>query len=103
MTSSIRKYHLGLGFDLWTNRGAWFWRLAGGCPGFGTIGAALTEDEALRQAHLAVEEISARCAHASTLNLDPSKSMVPQPGLQAKLDANVENSTTKVESERGEC
>ena len=31
MTGLNRKNHGGLGFDLWTNRGAWFWRLAGRC------------------------------------------------------------------------
>jgi hypothetical protein len=62
MTTSNRKYHRGLGVDLWTNRGAWFWQLAVRCCGAGTIGSALTENEALREAYTAIEEVSARCA-----------------------------------------
>jgi hypothetical protein len=65
MTTSNRKYHRGLGVDLWTNRGAWFWRLTGGCGGARTIGSALTENEALREAYTAIEEVSARCARAA--------------------------------------
>jgi hypothetical protein len=61
MMDANRKYHSGLGFDLWTNRGAWFWRLAGRCCGSATIGSALTENEALREAYAAVDELTARC------------------------------------------
>jgi hypothetical protein len=65
MTTSNRKYHRGLGFDLWTNRGAWFWRLASRRCGAGTIGSALTENEALHEAYAAVEEVSARYPRAA--------------------------------------
>ncbi|MBV8453956.1 MAG: hypothetical protein JOZ29_17025 [Deltaproteobacteria bacterium] len=62
---SNRKYHCGVGVDLWINRGAWFWQLAGHCRGAGTIGSASTENEALREAYAAVDELSARCARAA--------------------------------------
>jgi hypothetical protein len=65
MTASNRKYLRGLGVDLWTKRGAWFWQLAGRCCGAGTIGAALTENEALREADAAIAELSARCARTA--------------------------------------
>jgi hypothetical protein len=61
MTTSNRKYHWGVGFDVWTVRGAWFWQLASRFCGAGTIGSALTESEALNEAYAAVEELSARC------------------------------------------
>ena len=56
-----RTYHRGVGVDLWTSRGAWFWQLPGRC-GAGTIGSALTENEALREAYAAADEVAARCA-----------------------------------------
>jgi hypothetical protein len=62
MTMTNRKYLRGLGVDLWTKRGAWFWQLSGRCGGASTIGAALTENEALREADAAIVEFSARCA-----------------------------------------
>ena len=65
MTGLNRKYHSGFGFDLWTNRGAWFWRLAGRCCGSSTIGSASSENEALREAYAAVEELSARCTRSA--------------------------------------
>jgi hypothetical protein len=65
MTASNRKYHRGIGVDLWTDRGAWFWQLAGHCCGTGTVGSALTENEALREAYAAIEEVSARCVRAA--------------------------------------
>jgi|SRR6516225_7663584 hypothetical protein len=65
MTASNRKYHQGIGVDLWTDRGAWFWLLASRCCGAGTVGSALTENEALREAYAALEEVSARCARAA--------------------------------------
>jgi hypothetical protein len=65
MTASNRKYHRGIGVDLWTDRGAWFWQLAGHCCGAGTVGSALTENEALREAYEVLEEVFARCARAA--------------------------------------
>jgi hypothetical protein len=62
MIVSKHKYHRGLGVDLWTSRGAWFWQLASQRCGAGTIGSALTENEALREAYAAIEELSAQCA-----------------------------------------
>jgi len=63
MSSAQRSYQ-GLGFSLWTTRGAWFWQLVNRCRGAGAIGAALTEDEALREVY-AIDEVSARCKLAA--------------------------------------
>jgi len=71
MTGGNRKYHVGLAFDLWTNRGAWFWRLAGRRCGISTIGSASTENEALGDAQAAAEELSGRCAAAAAGRPDP--------------------------------
>ena len=65
MTASNRKYHRGFDFELWTSRGAWFWQLANRSCGAATIGSALTENEALREAYAAVDEVSARCARVA--------------------------------------
>jgi hypothetical protein len=62
MTDANRKYNGGLGFNLWTDRGAWFWRLFSHRCGISTIGSASTENEALGDAQAAAEELSERCA-----------------------------------------
>jgi hypothetical protein len=71
MTDANRKNLGGLCFDLWTIRGAWFWRLAGRRCGISTIGSASTENEALGEAHAAVEELSARCARTEGSRVNP--------------------------------
>ena len=73
---SYRKYYRGLGVDLWTDRGAWFWRLVSRCCRAGTIGSALTENEALREAHEAIEEVSARCVTAAPEQTDSAATAV---------------------------
>ncbi|SRR5216684_3751805 len=97
MTTSNRKYHRGLGFDLWTNRGAWFWQLARRCCGAGAIGSALTENEALGEAYAAVEEVSARCARAAqSPNVSPpgtSPISHSESSLPAELPATLGNTT----------
>jgi hypothetical protein len=69
MTTSNRKYHSELGFELWNSRGAWFWQLVNSCSGAGTIGSALTKTEAVREAHAAADELSARCASRRVASL----------------------------------
>lgn len=107
MTTSNRKYHQGFGFDLWTNRGAWFWQLASRRCGAGTIGSALTENEALREAYAAVEEVSARCARAAPGPRVSSAAtpMLSRPGsgLPANLAADVRNSANKLKHDAGDC
>lgn len=98
MTTSHRKYHQGFGFDLWTDRGAWFWQLAGRYCGAGTIGSALTETEALREAYAAVEELSARCAGPAPAQVSSS------PGRSdiSSTAAGAENSAYKAGHDAGE-
>jgi hypothetical protein len=79
MTTSNRRYHRERGVDLWTNRGAWFWQLTGRCCGAGTIGSALTENEALREAYAALEEVSARCGRATSDALSSTTSVISYP------------------------
>jgi hypothetical protein len=97
MITSNRKFHRGLGFDLWTNRGAWFWQLAGRYCGAGTIGSALTENEALREAYAAVEELSARCARTASGRL--SSLCLDEGGFAAE---NAANSADKPACDRGD-
>jgi hypothetical protein len=53
----ISKRHFGVGFDVWKSRQAWFWFVRNPHREGGTIGAAATESEAVRQARLSIEEI----------------------------------------------
>ena len=106
MTTSNRKYHRGLGVDLWTKGGAWFWQLAGRCCGAGAIGSALTENEALREAYAAVEEASARCGRAAPTAVSAPATSISghrDRGLAAKLGDGAENSARKYERDTGDC
>jgi hypothetical protein len=106
MTASKRKYHRTLGVDLWANRGAWFWQLAGQCCGAGTIGSALTKNEALREAYAAIEELSARCASAAPgqVSRAPTTAISQRNhDLPDKLAAGAEDPATKLGPERGDC
>jgi hypothetical protein len=106
MTASKRKYHASLGVDLWPNRGAWFWQLAGRCCGARTIGSALTENEALREAHAAVAELSARCARTAPGQVSPAPTTAVSQceyNLPDNVAAGAADSATKLGPERGEC
>jgi hypothetical protein len=47
-------------FDLWTSQGTWFWYVPDQQRNGGTIGAAETRTEAIREARSSIEEKSAR-------------------------------------------
>ena len=65
MATPIRRYHLGLSFELWRSRESWFWKIAKPCHEAGTIGAAATEDEAASEAHASIEEVSTCCGKSA--------------------------------------
>jgi hypothetical protein len=52
-------------FDLWTSQGTWFWYVPDQQRDGGTIGAAETRTEAIREARSSIEEKSARAGQAS--------------------------------------
>jgi hypothetical protein len=54
----ISKHHLGVGFEVWDGQQSWFWLVGNPYREGGTIGAAATESEAVREARLSIEEIS---------------------------------------------
>jgi hypothetical protein len=56
----VRKDHLGAGFEVWTGGQSWFWCLLNPRRDGGAIGAAATEADAIREAFVAIEEMSAR-------------------------------------------
>jgi hypothetical protein len=56
----VRKDHLGAGFEVWTGGQSWFWCLLSPRRDGGAIGAAATEADAIREAFVAIEEMSAR-------------------------------------------
>ncbi len=52
--------HLGVSFDIWTGQWTWFWSLVNPQLDGGAVGAAPTEADAIREARIAIEEMSAR-------------------------------------------
>ena len=53
------RIHLGTRFEIWTGQQSWFWRFSDPSRGGGSIGAAATETDAVREACLAIEEMHA--------------------------------------------
>ncbi|MGA8058210.1 MAG: hypothetical protein WB999_08200 [Candidatus Binataceae bacterium] len=53
-----RRDHLGTGFEVWTGGQSWFWCLLNPRRDGGAIGAAATEADAVREAFVAIEEMS---------------------------------------------
>ena len=52
------RYHMGTGFEVWTAQESWFWFVDNPHRDAGTIGAAATEAEAIRQACMLIEDLS---------------------------------------------
>ena len=53
------RTHLGTRFEIWTGQQSWFWRFSDPSRAAGSIGAAATETDAVREACLAIEEMYA--------------------------------------------
>lgn len=53
------RTHLGIRFEIWTGQQSWFWRFSDPNRAGGSIGAAATETDAVREACLAIEEMHA--------------------------------------------
>lgn len=56
----IWRNHMGTGFEVWDGRQTWFWSVISPHRNGGAIGAAATEDEAVREACQSIEEIAAQ-------------------------------------------
>jgi hypothetical protein len=56
------RTHLGIRFEIWTGQQSWFWRFSDPSRAGGSIGAAATETDAVREACLAIEEMHAERA-----------------------------------------
>lgn len=54
----IRRDHLGAAFEVWAGGQSWFWCLLNQRRNGGAIGAAATEADAIREAFVAIEEMS---------------------------------------------
>ena len=50
--------HMGVRFELWNRQQTWFWYVVNPRRSGGTIGAAATEVEAIREARWSIEEMS---------------------------------------------
>jgi hypothetical protein len=71
----IRNAHCGrlarshgspITFEVWTCQGTWFWHVVNPQRNGGTIGAAATKMEAVREARSSIEEMSARVPVAAS-------------------------------------
>jgi hypothetical protein len=60
-----QRNYLGISFELWTRQRTWFWSLIDPCRDEAMIGAATTEDDAVREACATIEERSVRCAESA--------------------------------------
>lgn len=52
--------HLGISFEIWSGRHAWFWFVADASCNGAAIGAAANEVEAICEAHSSIEEMIER-------------------------------------------
>jgi hypothetical protein len=56
VTMRTEAVYSGVSFAVWKVQGAWFWSLVRPYGQSGTIGAAGTEAEAIREAQVAIEQ-----------------------------------------------
>jgi hypothetical protein len=63
MRNSTHITHVNTAFEVWTGQGTWFWYVVNPQRDCGTIGAAATETEAIREARSSIEEMSAHAGH----------------------------------------
>jgi hypothetical protein len=53
------NYHLGIGYEVWYGQNSWFWLVISPYQNAGTIGAAVSQDQAACDACLTIEEMTA--------------------------------------------
>jgi hypothetical protein len=93
------RYHLGIGFDVWTDQQSWFWFVANPHWNGGAIGAAASEAEAVHEACSSIEEmpanrragaaalpVIAKSTAAPSFHLSNSISLTGWEGLLANLE-----------------
>jgi hypothetical protein len=79
--------HLGIAFQIWSGPQTWFWFVVNPHQNGGAIGAAASEADALREACLSIEEISAQLQAAAThRNDDCATSLICWKGALENLD-----------------
>ncbi len=54
------RSHMGRSFDVWNGNESWFWMVLDPSRNGGVIGAAATEEDAVRDACASIEEMAAR-------------------------------------------
>lgn len=57
MATRIRRNHLGVGFEIWTDKWTWFWSLSSPHDRAGAVGATASGTDAIEEAHVAIEEL----------------------------------------------
>lgn len=60
MAMRIRRNHLGIGFEIWTDKWTWFWSLSNPHARAGVIGATASGTDAIDEAQMAIEELLER-------------------------------------------
>ncbi|HJU11941.1 MAG TPA: hypothetical protein VJ728_13745 [Candidatus Binataceae bacterium] len=61
-----RCNYLGINFDIWNAREAWFWRVVNPHSDAGVVGATAREIEAIREACQSIEQMASRPPVAET-------------------------------------
>jgi hypothetical protein len=69
-------------FEVWTSQGSWFWYAVNPQRTGGTIGAAETKTEAIREARLSIEEMSARQARAAAAQFNGDATAIEESDLK---------------------
>jgi hypothetical protein len=75
------RIHLGTRFEIWTGQQSWFWRFSDPSRAAGSIGAAATETDAIREACLAIEEM-----HAGRATRPPGRDVEVQSSMKARKE-----------------
>ena len=70
-------------FEVWACQGTWLWYVGNPERNGGTIGAAATETEAIREARSSIEEMSARCVSVPALQFAGDATEIEESNLNA--------------------
>jgi hypothetical protein len=70
-----------IAFEVWTRQRTWFWYVVNPQRNGGTIGAATTETEAIREARSSIEEMSVRRGRVATSQLTADATVIEESNL----------------------
>lgn len=81
MATRIRRNHLGVGFEIWTDKWTWFWSLSDPHERAGAVGATASGADAIDEARLAIEELLQRSGRGASSSGPVRFRKAPRHGL----------------------